>query len=296
MSMQDPDIRNLIQKAVGTSYVPTIILNDKNIELLLRCQDNVNNLIKDKDFLSQPLSVQNWILTSLSTGAYANAFTKKHSPLLDAVWNVISDFVFPGKKLRKTRENIQKYIDTAKKEHNLYIQSHELFLQQVQAQVDVINKRKPIMKDYILQKVVTKLQGLGIDSQLGDYPMEFVDYRSFKLNQEFGYINKQFEMMKNDQYARVLELIPVVPINPLILILPIIVNKKMKEVENDFSQMKKQTESVFAKMSSDNQKIKNLSLALGNIAKIYTEINSKFIPAIEGILNLITQKYQKSLE
>lgn len=35
MKIQDSDIRNLIQKAVETSYVSTIVLDSKNIELIL---------------------------------------------------------------------------------------------------------------------------------------------------------------------------------------------------------------------------------------------------------------------
>ena len=48
-------------------------------------------------------------------------------------------------------------------------------------------------------------------------------------------------------------------------------------------------------MNSDNQKIKNLSIALNNIANIYTDINSKFIPTIENILNIISVKYNTSV-
>ena len=71
--------------------------------------------------------------------------------------DIISDFIFPGKKLAKIRKNITEYIKTAKKEYINYVESHEKYICDVQAQIDIINKRKPIMKDYILQKVVNKL-------------------------------------------------------------------------------------------------------------------------------------------
>lgn len=151
------------------------------------------------------------------------------------------------------------------------------------------------MKDYILKKVVTKLHELGIDCLIDDYPMEFIDYRVFNLNHEFDYINEQFKKLKNSQYAHILENFPIMPMFPINLIVPILVIKKLKEVENNFQQIKKQTEFVFEKMRSDNQKIKNLSLSLDNIAKIYTEINSKFIPVINDILELISQKYQNDI-
>ena len=54
MKIQDSDIRNLIQKAVETSYVSTIVLDSKNIELISKYRDCVNDLTKDKEFLSCP--------------------------------------------------------------------------------------------------------------------------------------------------------------------------------------------------------------------------------------------------
>ena len=292
MKVQDSDIRNVIRTTVGTSYVPTIILNNENIKLLSKYDGNVDKLKKDELFLSQTVSVQNWILTSIGAGVYINSTPNIPYRILNAVWNVISDFIFPGKKIRKTIENIQQYIDTAKQEHTLYVQNHERYIKKVQEQIDIINKRKPVMKDYILQKVVIKLKELGIDSQLGDYPMESIDYRIFKLNQEFSYINTEFEKIKNDQYIRILGLMPNIPIGPFVLITPMLINKKLKELECKFSVMQKQTKIIFEKMNSDNTKVTNLSQALANIANIYTDVNSEFIPAIEKILILITQKFQ----
>lgn len=94
------------------------------------------------------------------------------------------------------------------------------------------------MKDYILKKVVTKLHELGIDCLIDDYPMEFIDYRVFNLNHEFDYINEQFKKLKNSQYAHILENFPIMPMFPINLIVPILVIKKLKEVENNFQQIK----------------------------------------------------------
>ncbi|MCE8637861.1 hypothetical protein [Bacteroides thetaiotaomicron] len=72
--------------------------------------------------------------------------------------------------------------------------------------------------------------------------------------------------------------------------------KKIKQLEEKFSQIQKQSRLVFEKMNSDNQKIKNLSIALNNIANIYTDINSKFIPTIENILDIISVKYYNNIK
>ena len=86
-----------------------------------------------------------------------------------------------------------------------------------------------------------------------------------------------------------------IPVFPYI-IRPILVKKKIKQLEEKFSQIQKQSRLVFEKMNSDNQKIKNLSIALNNIANIYTDINSKFIPTIENILNIISVKYYNNIK
>lgn len=86
-----------------------------------------------------------------------------------------------------------------------------------------------------------------------------------------------------------------IPVFPYILT-PILVKKKIKQLEEKFSQIQKQSRLVFEKMNSDNQKIKNLSIALNNIANIYTDINSKFIPTIENILDIISVKYYNNIK
>lgn len=55
------------------------------------------------------------------------------------------------------------------------------------------------------------------------------------------------------------------------------------------------TNLVFEKMKSDNSKIENLSIALNNIAKVYTDVNEKFIPAIEQILDIISVTYKNNI-
>ena len=86
-----------------------------------------------------------------------------------------------------------------------------------------------------------------------------------------------------------------IPVFPYILT-PILVKKKIKQLEEKFSQIQKQSRLVFEKMNSDNQKIKNLSIALNNMANIYTDINSKFIPTIENILDIISVKYYNNIK
>ena len=58
------------------------------------------------------------------------------SQILGAIWEFVSDIVFPGKRLARTKENIANYINTAKNEYNNYVIKHEQFIYDVQAQID----------------------------------------------------------------------------------------------------------------------------------------------------------------
>ena len=126
MNTIDSEIRNIIKYTVSSSYVSTIILNNDNVKLIMKYGNNVNDLKKDKDFLSKSIQTQNWILASMYPGArYINCVPNIPNAILDVVWDIISDFIFPGKKLAKIRKNITEYIKTAKKEYINYVESHE---------------------------------------------------------------------------------------------------------------------------------------------------------------------------
>ena len=80
--------------------------------------------------------------------------------------------------------------------------------------------------------------------------------------------------------------------SPFGLLFPYLISrKKTNEIKDKLSNLKKSTELAFEKMRSDNQKITNLSLALKNIANIYTDVNIHLIPTVEAILNDISVKY-----
>lgn len=62
MKTIDSEIRNIIKYTVSSSYASTIILNNDNVKLIMKYGNNVNDLKKDKDFLSK--SIQNAKLDS----------------------------------------------------------------------------------------------------------------------------------------------------------------------------------------------------------------------------------------
>ena len=49
------------------------------------------------------------------------------------------------------------------------------------------------------------------------------------MNEEFSYINKEFQLIQNDQYAQILEYIPMIPVFPYILNKPKEKRKNVRE-------------------------------------------------------------------
>lgn len=294
MAIQDNDIRLIIGKFNKSSYVPTIILNEEETNLINKYNGDISKLKEDKSFMSLSAMSQQWVATSMTTGCFSCIVTPMSSNILGGVWQFFSDILFPGRNLAKICKEAQIYIQTASEEYEEYEVLHEQILDDIQSQIDIINKKKPIMKDYILEKVCKKLQLLGIKSDLSDYPEEHIDFRIFKLNQEFESLKNEFDKLKKQTFPFFYQIFAreMLIWGPLGLPLSYLISrKKANEIKNRLSNLKKSTELAFEKMRSDNQKIANLSLALKNIANIYTDVNNRLIPTVEAILDDISVKY-----
>ena len=292
-AIQDKDIRNIVKKYIDDSYLPTVILNAAQSRLV-ESYLHKKGLENDRQFLNLTPEIQSWITTSVCTGLFYNSTTQIPSAILDRVWDFFSDILFPGKRLKKLKSDALMYISTAENEYKGYEDMHEELLILVQSQIDIINKRKPLMKEYILKKVADKLSSMGIKSEVSDYQMESFDTRKFGLNEEFNDIRKAFKDLQENAYIKLLENLPGGPfgVGPIVNIL---VYYRIRQLKDQIHNIKTMTGPVFEKMRSDNQKVDNLYKALKNIAEIFTDITSRFIPTIEKILALIKIKYHDTL-
>lgn len=292
-NIQDKDIRKIISEYLKASYQPEVILNESQ-RCLVDAYVNKQGLEHDRLFKTLTPEVQGWIATSISIGTYYNSNTHKPSDILDHVWEFLSNFIFPGKRLTMLINNGKEYISTAEKEYIAYVRDHEEIMNEIQSQIDIINKRKPLMKEYILKKVAERLTIMGIKSEVADYPMESLDRRKFGLNEEFNDICKSFKEVQESSYTKFLEILPCGPLG-LGILGNVLVQYRIRQIENQIKNIKNQTGLVFEKMRSDNIKIGDLYMALKNIAEIFTDITTRFIPAIEKILDVIKIKYHDSL-
>ena len=114
MNTTNPAIRNIISDTVSVSYTSTLILDTKSIGLVSKYGNNEEELRKDRQFQKMSDQEQAWILTTMGKGAIAvNYFVDMPSQILGAIWEFVSDIVFPGKRLARTKENIANYINNS---------------------------------------------------------------------------------------------------------------------------------------------------------------------------------------
>ena len=288
-AIKDKDIRDIIQRYISNSYQPTVILNATQSRLVesYRYKEGIEN---DRQFKNLTPEVKRWVETSICTGVYYNRSIPIPTPILDKVWNFISGIIFPGRELRKLKRDACEYFATAEREYKGFVSAHKKLLNQIQSQIDIINKRKPLMKDYILKKVAERLSSMGIESEVADYPLESLDLRKFYLNDEFNKIQISFRELQENSYTKFLENFPNINV-----LLPILVHRRIQKLEKQIQDIKTKTVLIFEKMRSDNQKLENLYRALKNIAEIFTDITCRFIPTIEEILDTIETKYHNTI-
>lgn len=292
-AIQDKDIRNIVKKYINDSYLPTIILNASESRLV-ESYLNKEGLENDLQFKKLTAEIQSWVMTSVTTGLFYNRTTQKPSAILDRVWQFVSYILFPGRRLKHLKSDALVYIETAEREYAEYETGHEELLEQVQLEIDIINRHKTLMKEYILKRVAEKLSHMGIESEVADYQNEHLDTRKFGLNEEFKKIRAAFKNLQENTYSGLMESLSNGPFGggPIVTILAHI---RVRQLKGQIEGIKAMTRLVFEKMRSDNQKIENLYKAIKNIAEIFTDISNRFIPTVEKILEMINIKYHDNL-
>lgn len=201
-------------------------------------------------------------------------------------FEIFAFFRATPKGLREAKKKFKNRQETAKRNFETYKRVHEEYLIGIQKQIHIINRCKPIIKDYILKKLSQKLNELGINSNIKDYPMEYLDFRQFPIKDEYNIIedyNKKYDKKNTEFYNYYF--LP----NPIIGYLFYI--QSLKTIKEQSDKLKEVANSLIKKMKADLQTMKNLEEALENIANIFRELTQTFIPFLEQLIENISRKY-----
>ena len=87
------------------------------------------------------------------------------------------------KALKEMSEKYQAFVNQTEKDFVCYKVEHEAYLQKSMDAVDGINRRKVVMKDYLLQELNDQLKRSGLNGSFEEPKIERLDLRAWPINE-----------------------------------------------------------------------------------------------------------------
>ena len=188
------------------------------------------------------------------------------------------------KALKEMSEKYQAFVNQTEKDFVFYKDEHEAYLQKSMDAVDGINRRKVVMKDYLLQELSDQLKRSGLNGSFEEPKIERLDPRAWPINEAY-HLNVTSNKKFIDASGAYLPLF-VEGLGP-------ITNRiRIRKIRNALKQLQPVAELNLEQMLSDLLKLDLFSAALTNIDTIYKEVLDKLRPIMKTILKDLEDKYQ----
>lgn len=248
-----------------------------------------------------PLSLPASLVADIATGL-AVAFISKKSKEVDGsfqaaeiigeIADVLTTFdlwetIVKKKELKKMSEKYDAFVAKAKKDFESYKDMHEEYLQTSWDAVDGINRRKVVMKDYLLLELSEQLKRSGLNGNFDEPTIERLDPRTWPINEAYHLnvkSNKQF-IDTSEAYR------PLFGVGAFLFV-PITNRIRIRKIRNALEQLQPVAELNSDQMCSDLLKLEIFSAALNNIDTIYKEVLNELRPIMKTILRDLEDKYQ----
>lgn len=261
------------------------------------------------DIKDPTLKATSIITTALGNVIYPQIVQPYHAN--HSIWAIVFDSIKVGWKSLKTiisditkqndlewrRMEFNEFIAKSKKKYEYYVDQHECIIDDIQKDIDIVNRKKTLMKDYLLEELFVKLQESGVDCAKEDLVIDHIDLRKFPINEKYDTI-KTMQLDFNEDANVINHDIDVL----LQLIVPgrIISNriKNMKRINNINENIKKASliqKKNIAEMFSDLELINEMESALDNIANIYKDTMEILQPIMKELLNELTSRYENDI-
>lgn len=177
------------------------------------------------------------------------------------------------------KADLSEKIRIANKNFEVYQKKHEEILNDIQKYIGEINKKKPIIKDYILKELSLWLNQKGKHCDVGDYDEEYLDQRMFPIVEDYNVVKKKSmeieNALKSDLYAFYF-------LNPVWgLIRYLLDYRKIKKISEE---LKDKANGVLKDMQTDLGKMEDLKLALKNVSSIFKDLSDLYIPFIKNVI------------
>lgn len=249
-----------------------------------------------------PVSLPVSLVAGLATGL-AVSFTpekrKKGDPtfgaaeLLDEIAPIvlppfdILEGIFKRKELSMISKKYEEFAKQANEDLELYMKDHEAYLQTSMDAVDGINRRKVLMKDYLLLELSEQLKRSGLNGSFSEPVIERFDPRDWPINRKYSItVDRIRDFIEITQSYG-----PVFKIRKFMLS-PVSNRIRIKQIRNALDQLKPIAEMNLEQMISDLVKLDLFSAALVNIDTIYKEVLDRLRPIMKKILKDLEDKFR----
>lgn len=191
------------------------------------------------------------------------------------------------KALKEMSEKYQAFVNQTEKDFVFYKDEHEAYLQKSMDAVDGINRRKVVMKDYLLQELSDQLKRSGLNGSFEEPKIERLDPRAWPINEAY-----HLNVTSNKKFIDAsVAYLPLFGVGEFLLV-PITNRIRIRKIRNALKQLQPVAELNLEQMLSDLLKLDLFSAALTNIDTIYKEVLDKLRPIMKTILKDLEDKYQ----
>ena len=248
-----------------------------------------------------PLSLPAVLVTSIATGSALYFKSQKGKDIVRSLqaadtlvetadWLTAFDLweaIVKKKALKEMSEKYQAFVNQTEKDFVFYKDEHEAYLQKSMDAVDGINRRKVVMKDYLLQELSDQLKRSGLNGSFEEPKIERLDPRAWPINEAY-----HLNVTSNKKFIDAsVAYLPLFGVGGFLLV-PITNRIRIRKIRNALKQLQPVAELNLEQMLSDLLKLDLFSAALTNIDTIYKEVLDKLRPIMKTILKDLEDKYQ----
>lgn len=228
-------------------------------------------------------------------------FWRKVFDSIKEIWKNTKEKIFDITKqndLEWRQNEFNDFVAESKKKYEKYVHEHDDIYCDIVKDIDTINRKKILMKDYYLKELYVKLQKAGVDCDFNDLVIEHIDSSQFPINEMYDTIKVMQLSIEKDSNTINRDLFALIQLlQPGAMIRNRIRNgKAIKDINNKMSEATLKQKSNATEMISDLVLINDTELAFDNIAKIYNDIMETLQPIMSDILDKLSSRYNNRID
>lgn len=251
------------------------------------------------------------VLTKDSAPLFCSATIVKELP---GFFERIFSRLFKKNDLVIAIEKYNNLITAIQNDFEKYKQTHETLLNESSTAVETINRKKVVMKDYLLEELYKSLQRCGMNGEFHDMATERFDLRNWPINEKYDLIIDQNHLkikktMNSGDLAFIggllagagpfgafgLAIAAGQMANPIVwLLVPAIalyMRRKLKGINNEIKTLSVIVSANECDMTADLLQLEMMKKAFENISCIYTDVLQTIRPVMKKLLDELEREF-----